>query len=987
MEQSSPPDSPIEIFHRESFSRETFSRLASEDVDEFFGKDQEDDIQYNNSPNHTKLSLRNILKKKKATGSSSNLINGSSSNLLNPNINSENDSPYKKMLSRQNTEKRILEDDVIDSVTNELNDFIKYSFSRTNTEKSLANFMASPGQSTIGTSPSDGKKRARSMADFSSLVSFLQPSPNTVKEEDEEKEDEDDININNSDKKINKENANILKTNSEDSINQYFKDISPIKNLNNNNTIDINYDKDSNSENSSEKAPFIRSFSTNVEDDIKNEEKIIRKSQEFQISNNFLSENNIDNEDEFIDYDDKLRREEEKLKKKVLEDLERQIKEEKDKDFYDLLQSKQDNFYDIEMEKLLNEDDDLEGNRREEAGVDENDEELKGEKYEDSLDYYKKHLEEEVDNLLKKNPNYFKPTISSILHPYINNELDMVKNSFFVNSYSTLKKLPDYLHPGEFERKKKKLIVENLLKNSSSNFKPASSAFASSGLYNRIKNKDSDKKLMNNIEKLLPELNNLNNNYLTILTNEKKKNIISHHHYLPNNNIDQNEKQNEFTNDIKHDKVDSNFRFDPYIRKPFVVNARGRSAGDDVYLTTLPQLTTENDKKKKNNDSINSHSLKKEEKTPIFYSVCTRDRGVNSTTRKLFTKNSKLELKKIMKKLYDMLSTDWKAYPFRLKYTKSHELLIQFITPDDYDHQNHQAEDSMKRYEEDKNNDSQNEGLSATGTNQPKSLPFPPPNNSLVKYMRHLSRHGIVKDFGFHRRGDRWYVLEEEIEEENFDFLNENETDNLDNLTDIQQEHDNSAVSNVQNTSPIPPVPSLSLSSKVNRPSILPDIIPRDTDNDNNFNEPLQNENIDLKDQKDVENAVNNTISLMFGSNLIIKDKDILRSSLTTSSFIQNHNNNHYIQHNNKLSPHRESNHTSFLSHDYEGPYDGNTLTAKPAKIITYLTFSFYAPWIHSNQFNTTKEIAKLQREKAREYRERKKEENNRLYNTNLSYY
>ena len=35
-----------------------------------------------------------------------------------------------------------------------------------------------------------------------------------------------------------------------------------------------------------------------------------------------------------------------------------------------------------------------------------------------------------------------------------------------------------------------------------------------------------------------------------------------------------------------------------------------------------------------------------------------------------------------MKEIYQILVKDWKFYPFRLKYTKKHELLVQFLSPE-----------------------------------------------------------------------------------------------------------------------------------------------------------------------------------------------------------------------------------------------------------------------------------------------------------------
>lgn len=89
-----------------------------------------------------------------------------------------------------------------------------------------------------------------------------------------------------------------------------------------------------------------------------------------------------------------------------------------------------------------------------------------------------------------------------------------------------------------------------------------------------------------------------------------------------------------------------------------------------------------------------------------------------------------LQVKEWTKQIHAKLVKDWPQYKFRVKFTKSNELVIQFLKPEP----------------------------SGSGLN----VIFPPPNNMLNKYMHTLAQHGLACQFGLKKRGDRWNILEVE---------------------------------------------------------------------------------------------------------------------------------------------------------------------------------------------------------------------------------
>lgn len=101
------------------------------------------------------------------------------------------------------------------------------------------------------------------------------------------------------------------------------------------------------------------------------------------------------------------------------------------------------------------------------------------------------------------------------------------------------------------------------------------------------------------------------------------------------------------------------------------------------------------------------------------------------------TSEKGLAVKKWSKTIFEKLSQDWPAYTFRVRFTKSNELLIQFEKP------------------------TKQNNYVASDRNPPPPI-FPPPNNALGKYMHHFSTHGLAGKYGLKRRGDRWNIMEME---------------------------------------------------------------------------------------------------------------------------------------------------------------------------------------------------------------------------------
>eukprot|EP00599_Poterioochromonas_sp_BG-1_P013701 CAMPEP_0173162422 /NCGR_PEP_ID=MMETSP1105-20130129/19271_1 /TAXON_ID=2985 /ORGANISM="Ochromonas sp., Strain BG-1" /LENGTH=180 /DNA_ID=CAMNT_0014082195 /DNA_START=265 /DNA_END=804 /DNA_ORIENTATION=- len=167
-------------------------------------------------------------------------------------------------------------------------------------------------------------------------------------------------------------------------------------------------------------------------------------------------------------------------------------------------------------------------------------------------------------------------------------------------------------------------------------------------------------------------------------------------------------------------------------------------------------------------------------------------------------------IKHWLQHLHELLVQDWKEYQFRIKFTKSHELLIQFLQPDPNDKDKYKSHELLIQFlQPDPNDKEKDEPLllrplptsptkpnnTSADTDNPsvkpivKILPPLPPNNALQKYMNRLAAHGLAREFGLAKRGDRWNVLEKEFVED-ATFSNSPRESDGDSITYADDEED-----------------------------------------------------------------------------------------------------------------------------------------------------------------------------------------------------
>ena len=121
---------------------------------------------------------------------------------------------------------------------------------------------------------------------------------------------------------------------------------------------------------------------------------------------------------------------------------------------------------------------------------------------------------------------------------------------------------------------------------------------------------------------------------------------------------------------------------------------------------------------------------------------------------------SGLVVKNWIECIHAQLVQDWPLYQFRVKFTKSNELLIQFIKPNYINILQNTTTNSHNSQNPDINSyNSPNPG--------PLNVPFPPPNNALNKYMHYLASHGLCSEYKLKKRGDRWNIYEVEYINQN----------------------------------------------------------------------------------------------------------------------------------------------------------------------------------------------------------------------------
>lgn len=283
--------------------------------------------------------------------------------------------------------------------------------------------------------------------------------------------------------------------------------------------------------------------------------------------------------------------------------------------------------------------------------------------------------------------HYLVPTVSSSLPIYLQGETERIRSSFRSHTCWTIKKLPNTLMTGEVQRIRRQHAVENLVSTSSNAFKPAS----------LLKARDFDQ----------PEY--IGTDF------DKMKNL---------NKIQ-----------VEQEKI----RIDSYSRRPFVVSSRIRAKFEDIF-----------------NDDSYQFAYMGPGGNVVKLDAITRGSGAgrrpgsagDGTTSAgpaagVPPKNGGkydadlLMIKSWVTKIHQQISRDWPMYSFRIRYTPTQEILIQFAYP---------KANGM--------------GASTTADGAGIIPPFPPPHNALNKYMHQLASHGLASQFNLAKRGDRWHVVE-----------------------------------------------------------------------------------------------------------------------------------------------------------------------------------------------------------------------------------
>eukprot|EP01040_Poterioochromonas_malhamensis_P014602 gene14602-16181_t len=324
------------------------------------------------------------------------------------------------------------------------------------------------------------------------------------------------------------------------------------------------------------------------------------------------------------------------------------------------------------------------------------------------IDVFSTSPNEEMDEFDENEaPRYALPTVTSVLPPSAHDELEKVRNSYGPASYSSIKKLPDQLDSGVVQMKVKQQIVENLLQQKP--FKTSTVPRDTDFIPSQHIGTDYDK--IHNLNKLI----------------------------------------------IEEEKV----KFESQSRRPFVVSSRIRSKFEDIFFDPsfrIPNLGPGGGNRKL--ESITRADLLNEKN----YKYGRFNLYGNKMTIGLQSGNL---IKHWLQHLHELLVQDWKEYQFRIKFTKSHELLIQFLQPDPNDKEKDEplllrplptSPTKLNNTSADTDNPSVKPIV--------KILPPLPPNNALQKYMNRLAAHGLAREFGLAKRGDRWNVLEKEFVED-----------------------------------------------------------------------------------------------------------------------------------------------------------------------------------------------------------------------------
>lgn len=245
-------------------------------------------------------------------------------------------------------------------------------------------------------------------------------------------------------------------------------------------------------------------------------------------------------------------------------------------------------------------------------------------------------------------------------------EKEMVNHSYRTGSFASIKQLPAHMRPGEVQQARRDIAISNLVYTAEESFRPAA---GKGEMFN-------------------------------------KQNYIC-------SDYDMEKVNKQWVRDEEKLKIDSNSR------KPFKVSGRVRQKSEDIFYD--PEYKFPHIGPGGGNislDSITRSDVNDPKKFLYgqFYIKIAPSRAEVVDKAKLWATE-----------MYKQLSKDWPQYPFKVKFTKSHEFLVMFEAPE-----------------------------------KASNVEFPPPNNSLNRYMNQIANHGLAFTFKLKRRGDRWNLLEQE---------------------------------------------------------------------------------------------------------------------------------------------------------------------------------------------------------------------------------
>jgi hypothetical protein len=174
-------------------------------------------------------------------------------------------------------------------------------------------------------------------------------------------------------------------------------------------------------------------------------------------------------------------------------------------------------------------------------------------------------------------------------------------------------------------------------------------------------------------------------------------------------------------NAIEEEKI----RIDSYSRKPFVITSRVRAKNEDLFHNPdfrFPHI----------GGSTGVFKLESITRSDVL----DQDKFLNVP----MSAKTSAQVRGWLHALHDRLAEDWPQYLFKVKFTATEEVLVQFERPNCL----HTYTSSLKS------------AVPAIST----TVAFPPPNNLLGKYMQKVATLGIAYEFGLRKRGDRWNVFE-----------------------------------------------------------------------------------------------------------------------------------------------------------------------------------------------------------------------------------